>query len=331
MSAVAVLIGLALMSFLHELGHELVARLLKLRVVAVSFGLGPPIFRRTIRGTDLLIAPIPFGGFVRVAGIGNDEAPPPTWFKQLAVTLGGSLANYLIAAVLGVVLALGWGIGTGRILGLEVTQVSAHASSQGLRVGDVVTAVDGSPVTSVDELRAKLRAATRGPARLDVKRGSQSLTFPAGLEDPTRPGLGARYVPRPDLKPGSVGASIASGLLEPLRMSGGLLVGAGRWLAPSQEAQRPVSPVGLAARVEKSGAWDLRRILSFAALLSVIVGLFNLLPIPGLDGGRACLVAAEAVVRRPLQGKTASGIQIGGALVLLVVWIALMAMDAFGR
>lgn len=330
MSAAAVLIGLALMSFLHELGHELVARLLRLRVVAVSFGLGPPIFRRTIRGTDLLIGPLPFGGFVRVAGIGNDDGLRPSWPKQLAVTLGGSAANYVIAAVLGIILAIGWGVGTGRILGLEVTQVSMHASSQGLRVGDVVTAVDGSPVTSVDELRAKLRTATRGPARLEVKRGSQSLTFPASPEDPTRPGLGARYVPRPDLRSGSVGAAIASGIVEPLRTSGGLLVGAGRWFAPNSDAQRPVSAVGLAARVEKSGSWDLRRILSFAALLSVIVGLFNLLPIPGLDGGRASLILAEAAVRRPLQGSTSTAIQIGGALVLLVVWIVLIALDLIG-
>lgn len=331
MSAVAVLLGLALMSLLHELGHELIARLLRLRVIAVSFGLGPPIFRRTIRGTDLLIGPVPFGGFVRVAGIGNDDGPRPPWFKQLAVTLGGSLANYLIAALLGVIVALGWGIGTGRVLGLEVTSVSMHASSQGLRVGDIVTSVDGAPVTNVDELRSKLRASVPGPARLEVKRGAQTFSFPATPEDPTRPGLGARYVPRPDLKPGSVGASIASGLLEPLRMSGGLLVGAGRWIAPSSNTQRPVSPVGLAARVEKSGSWDLRRILSFAALLSVIVGLFNLLPIPGLDGGRACLVAVEVAARRPLQGSTTTAVQIGGALVLLVIWIALIAMDVVGR
>jgi len=70
--------------------------------------------------------------------------------------------------------------------------------------------------------------------------------------------------------------------------------------------------------------------LSFAALLSVIVGLFNLLPIPGLDGGRACLIVGESLSRRPLQGRVATVVQIAGALVLLAVWLVLIALDLLG-
>ncbi|HQP34305.1 MAG TPA: M50 family metallopeptidase [Polyangiaceae bacterium] len=329
MAAVAVIAGLALMAVLHELGHAAVARLLRLQVTLVSFGLGPPLFRRRLGATQVWIAPIPLGGFVRVAGLGDEPGPRPSHAAQLAVTLGGAAANYVVAAALGVALSLGWGNETGRVVGLEVTAVSAHAASQGLRVADVVTTADDAAIASVEELRARLRAASPRPVRLELLRDGATVAVEVSPEDPTRPGLGARYVPRPELQRRSPAAAVGSGLVEPLRTSAGLLARAGRMVMPGS-GQRPVSAVGLAVRVEKSGRWDARRVLSFAALLSVIVGLFNLLPIPGLDGGRACLIVGESLSRRPLQGRVATVVQIAGALVLLAVWLVLIALDLLG-
>ncbi len=329
MAAAAVIAGLALMAVLHELGHAAVARLLRLQVTLVSFGLGPPLFCRTLGATEVWIAPVPLGGFVRVAGLGGEPGPRPSHPAQLAVTLGGAGANYVVAAALGVALSLGWGIETGRVVGLEVTAVSAHAASQGLRVGDVVTRADGVPIARVEELRARLGVAPSRPVPLELLRDGAAVSIQVMPEDPTRPGLGARYVPRPELQRRSLATAIGSGLVEPLRTSAGLLARAGRMVMPGS-GQRPVSAVGLAVRAEKSGRWDARRVLSFAALLSVIVGLFNLLPIPGLDGGRACLIVGESLSRRPLQGRVATVVQIAGALLLLAVWLVLIALDLLG-
>jgi regulator of sigma E protease len=105
-----------------------------------------------------------------------------------------------------------------------------------------------------------------------------------------------------------------------------LLGGAGR-LWRGARADRPVGAVGLAGRVSQSRGWDLRRVLALGTVLSCAVGLFNLLPFPGLDGGRVCLELVEAGRRRRLPPRVATGVQVAGALLLLVAWLVITIAD----
>lgn len=333
MKVIVVIVGLSVLALLHELGHAAAARLCGMTVTDFSVGLGPPWRRWQWGATRVSLAVVPFGGFVRVAEMAPDALEDPRRFtlrnvsRRLAVTLAGPLSNYLVAACCGLAMAAGWGVDTGRIAGLEVTAVSTHANQSGLRPGDVLLSVDARPVTSLRELSTSLEQAHGAPVRLLVRRGAVRRELDATpLERAGRWGFGARYVVRPELREVGAAAAVAHGLTFPLSKARTVLGNAGQMLRASS-AVRPLSPVGLADRVARSGQWDARRALGFAALLSVVVGLFNLLPLPGLDGGRLVIESTEAALRRRIARRVAIGIQVAGAVVLLALWLVVMLRD----
>ena len=331
MQVLLVVAGLSLLVLWHELGHALCARGLKLRITNVSIGLGPAVLRRVWGGIDVVVGLMPFGGFVRVAEL-TPEADDPERFRarktmrRFAVIVAGSAANFVLAAVLMTVVASTWGRATGRIEGLEVTAASEEARAGGLRVGDVVVQVNGSRIDRVSTLQRAL-ASSEPVATVEVQRdGSPALLHVRTQERKGRHGLGARYVVRDERERVSWWGAVSEGAVYPVRQSARLLENARMMFVPDAEV-RPMGPLGLADRVARSGAWDARRVLSFAALLSVVVGLFNLFPAPGLDGGRALLEGLEAVMRRRIAPRIATIVQVVGVVILLVIWVAVFASD----
>jgi regulator of sigma E protease len=327
MSYIVVFAAIALMSLLHEAGHAMAARAFGLQISCISVGLGPPFARLHAGTVEVLLCVIPFGGYVRVVELADDtEGARASLPVRLAVTVAGSAMNYAVAAALAICIALAWGADTGRVQGLEVTMVSEHASAQGLRVGDVILRADDQPVDTVEALQSRFEHSRT--VRMALLRGGTLEQIQASAEQ-GRNGIGARYVPKPELVRSGVIDALAHGAADPFRRSAALLSNAGAMLHRS-EARRPLSPVGLGARVAQSGRWDLRRVLSFAALLSVVVGLFNLLPFPGLDGGKLTIALGEAALRRRLQRRTALALQVGGALLLVAAWFVLFVLDVVG-
>lgn len=340
MAFALVFAALSFFTLVHELGHAAMARALGLHVTVLSVGFGPPFARFHVRGVEVLLCVVPFGGFVRVSELVDDEAAGPSTRvplgRRLAVILAGSAANYALAAALGVALALGFGRETGRIEGLEITALSERAERAGLAVGDVIVRADEREVPSVQALQ-EIFAASRGAAvRLDVLRARAPRRIDA-IAEPGRPGLGARYVPKPELVRDGALRAIAGGLTDPARRTASLIRNSYASIAERRAARasgpsaRPASPIGLATRVAQSGRWDARRVLSFGALLTVVVGLFNLLPLPGLDGGRASLALAERALGRRLPRRTAFAIQLAGGLLLFAASVALALLDVFAR
>ena len=333
MQVALVLLGLSLLVLWHELGHAVVARLLRLDVTDISLGFGPTLGSKVWLHVRWRLGLIPFGGFVSVAQL-SLRADEPGRFRRRAViarllTQGaGSAANFLLAAIAITIVALVWGQPTGQIAGLEVTQVSTHAASAGLRVGDRVQTVEGTPVRRVADLSEVLRPADGKPTLVQVRRGGQPVALTMRpLERNGRWGLGARYVAAPEMREATFAQAIGAGAVYPFKQALRLLGNASAMLVPSSGV-RPVGPVGLADRVSRTGVWDARRLLSFGALLSVVVGLFNLLPIPGLDGGRIVLEAVESVRRRRVSLRVGTIVQVAGAVALLALWMAVTLVDA---
>ena len=331
-AALLVVLALSVLVLLHEIGHALVARAVGLRVTDFSIGLGPSLARWRWGGVAMRIGVVPFGGFVRVDGLGpGGETPgryaPRNVAARMLTVLAGPLCNYLLAVVCAAAVAWGWGVETGRIVGLEVTAVGARAAASGLRTGDVVVAVEGRRVERVADLSRAMAAAKGGEVELTVLRDGRKTTLRAQPQEANgRWGLGARYVVLPELRAVNALAALAEGAAYPFERTVVLLGNAAEMFEP-ESGVHPVGAAGLADRVARSGAWDVRRALGLLALLSVVVGLFNLLPLPGLDGGRLLLEVIEAVRRRRLPVAWATGVQAAGVLVLLGMWVAVTVMD----
>ncbi len=329
MNAAIVLLSLAVLSLLHEVGHAVAAIALGFRLESFSVGLGPPIARRVIGRTVVLLGVVPFGGYVRVVELAPDfpkRFGPRAGAMRAAAIVAGPIANYAVASLLAGVLAVGWGIPTGRVLGLEVTAVDAHAASLGIRTGDLVVRIGNREIAAVDDVRTGLREGAGAEVLLVLRRSGVESVLPVRPATAGRWGIGARYVVKQERMRPSIGTATAFATQEPWRQARTLLRNAAGILLPGSPV-RAVGPVGVAGRIAESGAWDAPRMLSFGALLSMAVCVFNLLPVPGLDGGRLVIELAETLRRRRIAPRTALVLQVGGVLALLAVWVFVFARD----
>jgi regulator of sigma E protease len=335
MAAILVLAGLCAVVALHELAHWAAARAAGLRVTDVSLGLGPAIFRRAGARTTFRVGLIPFGGYVRVAELAPGEAEPGRFaagpiLARLAAIGAGPISGFLLAA--GLVTAAAWtgGIDTGRIAGLDTMDADGPAADAGLRSGDRIVAVEGEPLVSIAVLSAALRGA-EGPVSLTVRRGTDEPIVLSIVPDRSgdRPRLGGRYRVRPERREAGLAEALVEGLRWSWTRAGGMLDRAADWIRMGAEA-RPVGPTGLADRVSRVERWDAPRVLRLGALLALAVALFNLLPLPGLDGGRLVIEGIESARRRRLPRGAAAAIQVFGTLVLLGAWVAVTVVDLAG-
>jgi len=320
---------LAVLIFLHELGHFLAAR--RNGIVVEEFGLGlPPKILSLGRrgGTEFTLNLLPIGGFARMRGEDQDMGPGSFWSASVrartAVLLAGPLMNIVTAlAVLTLTYAV---IIPGG--GLWVVDVAPDfpAAQVGIRAGDVITALNGNPVNSRQDFVASIRAHADEAITLTVRRGGDLVPIVVRPQvDPVDgvPRIGVLLTYRVPWWQAPITAVRELGRFtwSMLTLPSELLRGQ---VSPGEA--RPLGPVGI-GRVfvevvseQPSVTVRLFTILRLTGIISFALGLTNLLPIPALDGGRLMFVVLE-VLRR---GKRISSSKEG--LVHLVGMAFLLAL-----
>ena len=185
----------------HELGHMIVARLLGIGVLSISFGVGRPLLRTVFGGTEWSVRMFPIGGYVRLLGEDSDEPVPearraesfatrPPW-QRMAVILGGPLANVLLAVPLFFAITVHQETALASEIGTVFTGLPAAEAD--LRPGDRVVAVDGEPVRYWEELNQRLLVSPGRELKLTIER--------AGVEKPLEKYVRPREHIRPDAAP----------------------------------------------------------------------------------------------------------------------------------
>jgi regulator of sigma E protease len=342
----AVLLGF--MVLVHELGHFVVAKLAGVKVE--EFGIGfPPRLAAVRHGeTDYSVNAIPLGGFVRMLGEEDPREPrsfaraPKRW--RVAILLAGVVMNFIAGAVFFVVAyAAGWPTVTQTEVQVFRTLPDSPAAQAGLRQGDVIVSLAGQPVKTTLDLRRITDEHLGQSIPVEVRRGQQQLTvtltprvqWPEG-EGPI--GIGITDHPG-KIEPVDypIGSAIVNGFRELARtvvLTLSIPILAIRGLVPI-EFLRPVGPVGLfqatsqaAAETVRSGWWF--PLLYMAATLGAGLGVANLLPIPGLDGGRLMFIALELVRGRRVSPEREGLIHLMGmallvSLVLVITYFDIMS------
>ncbi|MBB6018498.1 M50 family metallopeptidase [Deinococcus radiopugnans] len=350
------LLLISVATFLHELAHYALARWQGVRVNSFSIGMGPIIFKRPWRGTEWRLSLLPIGGYVEIDGMAPEEvrsnegevsyrqatrgfAALPAWGK-IAVLLAGPLMNLLLAIGLMTLTFSSQGIPAPDRARIESVQPGSRAQTLGLQTGDVITAIDGQDipdtlqvdgrtVTGWENLRNVL--GTPGPHTFRVERAGPSgaveardVTFDwTPTVNGQRQLLGIGY--GPDIVPVGVGTALQTSLTttaeavpQVLRAFGNLF---GRFLTLNfSQDENVTGPIGTTEIVGRAAALSPWALVQVATLLNLSLAFFNLIPIPGLDGGRILLVLVGVLRRRPLSFSQEQAINVAGfAFVLLLM------------
>jgi regulator of sigma E protease len=345
---------LSLVVFFHELGHFLVGRACGIKVDVFSLGFGPEIAGFNDRhGTRWRLAVLPLGGYVKFHGDANGasatdfdavDAMPDSeravtfaaqsvW-KRAATVAAGPIANFILALAIFTVMFFveGRDVLTPRV---DKLVDGGRAAIAGFQKGDLVTAIDGKKIESFGEMQRIVTANGDVTLSFTVERDGRELQLTA---TPERREIKTAFGPE---RIGILGIS-SSGAPEAWRKQHFTLVGAaqeagketwyvilrtGSYLGglfvgreSPQQLSGPLRIAEVSGEVAKSGMWAL---INLAAILSISVGLLNLLPVPLLDGGHLLYYVAEALRGRALPEKAQElGFRVGMAFVAGLMLIA---------
>ncbi|MBM4361264.1 MAG: site-2 protease family protein [Deltaproteobacteria bacterium] len=341
MSAVALLLGifgLALLMVVHEAGHHLVARSFGLRVLRFSIGFGPALFRYQPRGSDTIyqVALIPFLAYVHVAGMNPFEEQDPndrgsygnaSLPVRIATIVAGPLANYLFASVLFFAALLVGGEEITSPAPIVEVLPGGPAATADMRTGDRVVAIDGRPIATFEEMRAVVLASPGKQLAVDVDRGGGRVTLRITPTAGGESGGGRILVQgRSERVPVTVGRALTRSVIAPAIVVERLVVGLVRIILQKERAEL-AGPVGIVKIAASAAGRGIDQYLEFLGVLSAYLGGFNLLPVPGLDGGRLVFLLTEAVTRRRPDARVETGIHALGLVMLVALMIVVTVFD----
>ena len=326
---IALLIVLGVVVFIHELGHFLAARWAGVRVDAFSIGFGPAIIKwHDKRGTVWKIACLPLGGYVSIYGQEDmfnrkkyNDLPKakkvghylsaPAW-KQMIIIGAGVFMNFVLAwAIYSAIFMFKPRDVQLPVVG-QVIQESV-AFNAGVKPGDTIVKIDDAEITNWGELViAKELAGTHGADVVIIRDGE---IINVKLSPAARWGLVADGSKTELRKKGFFGALYA-GARETYYQSRTLVVVLKQIITGDRSSKQLGSFITIAQVSGQALAAGFFALLSIIALLSVNLGVINLLPLPVLDGGYLLILLIEAVTRKKLGGK-------GMEIVIVCGWIFL--------
>ena len=343
------LLVLGIVVFFHELGHFLVGRWCGVKADVFSLGFGPELYGRVDRhGTRWRLALVPLGGYVKFHGDANAASAgvdaqglseeerrvsfftQPVW-KRALIVAAGPLANFILAVVIfaGVAFFVGHGALAPRVESLRPGEVAEMA---GFKPGDLVRSIDGKAVESWGEVQRIVQVSAEKTLTFVIERDGAQLTLTA------TPKLREINTPLGKNRIGLIGLNgsnkaedwklIRFGPLESLEQGAretwyigertlsflaGLVVG-------KESFDQVTGPIGTGYLAGKVATFGFSALMNLTAVLSVSIGLINLLPIPLLDGGHLLFYLVEALKGRPLSERTQEvGFRLGLAFVVTLM------------
>ncbi|MBN1841332.1 MAG: RIP metalloprotease RseP [Deltaproteobacteria bacterium] len=343
---VSLIIVLGVLIFAHEFGHFIVAKVLGVGVEKFSLGFGPRIFGKKIGMTDYRISAIPLGGYVKMVGEAPDSELDESMIalsfshksvlKRSLIVLAGPAFNFFLSVAIF--------FGFFEISGLPIMQPEVGSVQEGMpayvagvQAGDRIVAVDGEPVTQWDEM-----------AEIITQRGGSTLEFEL-LRDETI--ISLRITPKQISSQNVFGEKIdkyvigitasgeftierlnpieavVEGVLQTWQIAKLTVLSVGKILAGTLSAKTIGGPIMIAQLAGEHAKAGMANFIFFIALLSVNLGILNLLPIPVLDGGHLMFFFIEAVTRKPVNLKMREVAQQIGIFVIILLMVFVFYND----
>ncbi|HDR14434.1 MAG TPA: RIP metalloprotease RseP [Desulfobacteraceae bacterium] len=343
---------LGILIFFHELGHFLVAKFFKVKVLTFSLGFGPKLVSRRRGETEYVISALPLGGYVKMLGENTDDdteslspAEAARAFsnqsvgKRLAIVGAGPLFNLLLALIIFIFFYMFAGT---QVLTSEVGQVTpdSPAAEAGIQKGDVLVAVDDTPIAGWNEIRKAVAEHMDRPMEITILREGRRVTVTLQARISSTKNLFGEEVKTPligivssgEFRQVSLGPvqAMMEGIgrtWEITRLTVMTIVKLFQRILPMSTIGGPIMIGQLTGQLAQE---SLIHLIPFIAIISVNLFVLNLLPIPVLDGGVILFLLIEAVSGRPLSLKKREYAQKFG-LVLLLTLMAVVIYNDMAR
>lgn len=335
---VSALIGLGILIIIHELGHFLLAKKTGVGVLTFSIGFGPKLLGRKIGETEYLLSAFPLGGYVKMVGEDPEEEVQTTdiqrsfshqgLVKRIAIVAAGPLFNLLLAVVIFLAIFVSYGVPvlTTRVGGVEP---NSPAFRSGVQQGDRIVGVDGREVKKWEELSSRIKESQGRSLKFRLQRDSQELELTV---QPIRREGKNIFGERQESWAIGIASEVAIEKSDPLLAVGQAFSKTGEYsiltlVALFKMIKGEVSPKTLGgplliAQIAGQQAREgLGSFFFFVAILSVNLGVLNLLPIPVLDGGHLLFFLLEGILGRPVKLKHRERAQQVGIFVLILIMI----------
>ena len=332
----------SIMCISHEFGHFIVAKKNGINVVEFFIGMGPKILKKEKNGTEFSLRLLPLGGacvFEGADALMDDTVEPsehayqkaPVWSK-IATTIAGPLANILLAYICGVILAAA----SGEVLPvIQSVMENSAAEEAGIMPGDVITSINGHSIHLSSEVSFASYYSEGEPLEISVKRDGEIIDYaivPKYDEQDQRYYIGitnGEYLkcgPIDSLKYGFYNVQyILRATVDGLRM---LITG-------KLGKDALAGPVGMTQIINETyteaktyGASSvILSMINLMMFMSANLAVMNLLPIPGLDGGKLLLLIIELIRRKPLPPEKEGYVTLAGMALLLALVVFVLFND----
>ena len=340
MGFVVALLILSLMIIFHEMGHFLAARYFGVTVERFSVGFGPVIAKKWCCGTEWAISALPLGGYVKMKG--QDDTDPTKrsgepdsydakkpW-QRIIILLAGPFANFLLAFLFYLIIALA-GYDT---LSSKVGKVmpGSAAEAAGIKPGDVIVAIDREPVRTWEDL-SDIIAKADHPLAITIRRDHHTLTLTITPKITRTKNIFGETVERPmiGISPAREYVKVRVGSIEAIGLAWKKTIESTKFILVGIEkiVEGVVSPkeiggvISIMDLTAKASQIGMVALLSLSALISVNLGILNLLPIPALDGGHIVINLYEWITHRPPSQEVLYRLTVAG-------WVFLMGLMGLG-
>ena len=349
-SLLAFIIILSIVVFVHEFGHYIIAIINKVKVDEFAIGYGKEIYGWTDkRGTRWKVCVLPMGGYVKF--FGDEDASSSTFDKnkleslpeeqkkvclyfknvwqRIAVVSAGPIFNYILAVLL---FAVFFTFNGTVDFSNKITQVlkGSPADQAGILVNDRIIKVNDDEVKSFDEIQIAIALQVDDKVNVTIDRNGEILTKEIILDTTEQtPKIGIASNDFVYKKVSILGATIEA-FKQTYNISATTLKALGQIIIGKRGLDDMSGPISIAKYSGEAMKLGIAPMVYFMALISVSLGLMNLLPIPILDGGHLLFYFIEAIRRKPLNEKVETVFNQLGFSLLMFLMIFVTIKDIFG-
>ncbi|MCJ7594342.1 MAG: RIP metalloprotease RseP [Desulfobacterales bacterium] len=342
------MVVLGILIFFHELGHFLVAKYYGVKVLKFSLGFGYKLVGKTFGETEYLISTVPLGGYVKMLGEDSDETeslPPHEAerafnnqhvLKRIAIVAAGPFFNLVLALFLFFGLYVISGI---QVMSTEIGQVrtDSPAHKAGLMKGDIVVSVEGESIRSWPEIKGLVQKHAGKSLVMTVRRGVELISMSVIPEEAVEKNIFGE-----EIRSALIGI-VASGKFDKLDL--------GPWEATKESVRKtwevieltcltvvklfqrviPIKilggPILIGQMTGQLAQESFLYLIPFMAVISINLGILNLLPVPILDGGVILFLLIELIIGKPISLKKRDLAQKAGLFLLIFLMVVVFYND----